>query len=63
MKKLTSRRFIAALWSMVMITVIVILNRAEFATLTIFLAGVVGVWIGAETVSKKAFLNAGGSNE
>ena len=59
MNKLKSRRFIAAVWAMVMITTIVILDRSEFATLTIFLAGVVGAWIGAETVSKKAFMQGG----
>lgn len=54
--KLKSRRFIAALWAMALISAIVFLDRKDFAGLTTALAGVVGIWIGSETITKRSYL-------
>lgn len=61
--KFLSRRFISALWAMVMISVIVFKDMEAFLSLTVILAGIIGVWIGAETVSKKNYNAKGGENE
>jgi membrane protein implicated in regulation of membrane protease activity len=58
MNKLTSRRFLAALWAMLMTTFIIGVavflgfEATWIGTVISLLLAIVGVWIGAESVTK-----------
>lgn len=54
--KFKSRRFLAALWAMILVSFIVFTGNVAFAGLATVLTGIIGVWIGAESVTKKAFI-------
>lgn len=50
--KLFSRRFLAALWSIIISTYIIVAGKTEFSSVLPILIAIVMVWIGAESYTK-----------
>lgn len=53
--KWASRRFLAAVWAIVLTSWIVFKNMVEFLQLALILVSIVGVWVGGESYLKKVY--------